>query len=84
MRNKRVLSWSNRLPLNRVGTISKINKAAQRLEQEFEREPTPDEIAEVMEISSDEVGDYIKTGGRHVSLDAPIGEEDEGNMMNVM
>ena len=37
-----------------------------------------------MEISSDEVGDYIKTGGRHISLDAPIGEEEEGNMMNIM
>lgn len=73
-----------RLPANKVGALNKLKQTFAQLEQEFEREPTPDEIAEVMEISSDEVGDYIKTGGRHVSLDAPIGEEDEGNMMNVM
>jgi len=73
-----------RLPANKVGALNKLKQTFAQLEQEFEREPTPDEVAEVMEISSDEVGDYIKTGGRHVSLDAPIGEEDEGNMMNVM
>ena len=73
-----------RLPANKVGALNKLKQTFAQLEQEFEREPTPHEIAEVMEISSDEVGDYIKTGGRHISLDAPIGEEDEGNMMNVM
>jgi RNA polymerase primary sigma factor len=73
-----------RLPANKVGALNKLKQTFAQLEQEFEREPTAEEVAEVMEISSDEVGEYIKTGGRHISLDAPIGEEDEGNMMNVM
>ena len=73
-----------RLPANKVGALNKLKQTFAQLEQEFEREPTEEEIAEVMDISPDEVGDYIKTGGRHVSLDAPIGEEDEGNMMNVL
>ncbi len=73
-----------RLPANKVGALNKLKQTFAQLEQEFEREPTPEEVAEVMEISSDEVGDYIKTGGRHISLDAPIGAEEEGNMMNIM
>jgi RNA polymerase primary sigma factor len=73
-----------RLPANKVGALNKLKQTFAQLEQEFEREPTPEEVAEVMEISSDEVGDYIKTGGRHISLDAPIGPEEEGNMMNIM
>ncbi len=73
-----------RLPANKVGALNKLKQTFAQLEQEFEREPTPEEVAEVMEISSDEVGDYIKTGGRHISLDAPIGAEEEGTMMNIM
>ena len=73
-----------RLPANKVGALNKLKQTFSQLEQEFEREPTAEEVAEVMEISSDEVGEYIKTGGRHISLDAPIGAEEEGNMMNIM
>jgi len=73
-----------RLPANKVGALNKLKQTFSQLEQEFEREPTSEEVAEVMEISSDEVGEYIKTGGRHISLDAPIGAEEEGNMMNIM
>ncbi len=73
-----------RLPANKVGALNKLKQTFAQLEQEFEREPTPEEVAEVMEISPDEVGDYIKTGGRHISLDAPIGAEEEGTMMNIM
>src|SRR5665811_258886 len=59
-----------RLPLNKVGSLNKINKAFSSLEQEFEREPSSDELAELLEISPDEVKATIGIGGRHVSMDA--------------
>jgi len=73
-----------RLPANKVGTINKINKTFSQLEQEFEREPTEDEMAETMEMATSEISDFIKSAGRHMSLDAPIGEEEEGSMLNVL
>jgi RNA polymerase primary sigma factor len=73
-----------RLPANKVGTLNKIGKTFSQLEQEFEREPTEGEMAEVMEMTTSEVADFMKSAGRHMSLDAPIGDDDEGSMLNVL
>lgn len=74
-----------RLPLNKIGSINKINKAFATLEQEFEREPTPDEIAYVLDMNVDEIKDSMRSVGRHVSMDAPIStEEDSGSMYDLM
>jgi len=64
-----------RLPLNRVGTMNKIGKAFSELEQEFEREPSPEEIAEQLELSDFEVSDTLSRSSKHLSLDAPFNEE---------
>ena len=74
-----------RLPLNRIGSISKINKTFSELEQLYEREPTSEEVADLLEISSAEVNDSIKISGRHFSMDAPLSsDEDSNSMMDVM
>jgi RNA polymerase primary sigma factor len=72
-----------RLPLNKIGAINKINKAYARLEQEFEREPNYDEIATLLEISENEVKDSIRNSGRHVSMDAPLMQDEDNNMYDV-
>src|SRR5512147_1568138 len=61
-----------RLPLNQVGSLNKINKAYSRLEQEFEREPTAEELSRVLELPEDKVADTMRVSGRHVSMDAPL------------
>ena len=61
-----------RLPLNKIGSINKINKAYAILEQKFERPPTPEEIAELVELSITEVQQSLKNTGRHISMDAPL------------
>ncbi len=68
-----------RLPLNKIGSINKINKAFARLEQEYERPPTPSELAEVLEMTIDEVKQSIANSGRHVSMDAPLNEDDSSS-----
>lgn len=73
-----------RLPLNKIGSINKINKAYAKLEQEFEREPKADEIAKMLEISEGEVKESIKNSGRHVSMDAPLVQDEENNMYDVL
>ncbi len=74
-----------RLPLNRVGALNKIGKAFSRLEQEFEREPSPEEIAEVLEnMSEDEISDTLKISGRHVSVDAPFVQGEENRLLDVL
>ncbi|NUM51289.1 MAG: RNA polymerase sigma factor RpoD/SigA [Flavobacteriales bacterium] len=74
-----------RLPLNKIGGINKINKTFAMLEQEFEREPTPDEIAQILEVSVEEIKDSMRSIGRHVSMDAPIStDEDSGSMYELM
>jgi len=72
-----------RLPLNKIGAINKINKAYARLEQEFEREPNFEEIALLLEISENEVKDSIRNSGRHVSMDAPLMQDEDNNMYDV-
>jgi len=73
-----------RLPLNRVGTMNKIGKAFSALEQEFEREPSPEEIAQELEISDFEVSDTIQKSGKHLSLDAPFSEEEENRLLDII
>ena len=73
-----------RLPLNRVGSLNKVSKTFSELEQKFEREPTPDELAEFLEISEDEVIDTIKISGRHVSMDAPFAGGEESSLLDVL
>jgi len=74
-----------RLPLNQVGSLNKINKAFSRLEQEFERPPSPEELAEALEVSEDKIKDSLRVAGRHVSMDAPLStKEDGGTLMDVM
>ncbi|MDW7691072.1 sigma-70 family RNA polymerase sigma factor [Flammeovirgaceae bacterium SG7u.111] len=73
-----------RLPLNRVGSLNKISKKFSELEQRFEREPSPDEIAEVLEVTINEVVDTMKISGRHVSMDAPFKSGEENNLYDVM
>lgn len=74
-----------RLPLNQVGALSKIKKTFSKLEQEFEREPSADEIADLLDISRDKVTDSSLISGRHISMDAPFGNDDEsGNLLDVL
>src|ERR1700751_4700566 len=67
-----------RLPLNKIGSINKINKAFAKLQQEFEREPIAEEIALVLEMAPEDVVDTLKISGRHISMDAPLSINDEG------
>ncbi|MFH1000982.1 MAG: sigma-70 family RNA polymerase sigma factor [Bacteroidota bacterium] len=73
-----------RLPLNKIGSINKINKAYAALEQQFEREPKPEEIAKYLEISIDEVKESQKNTGRHVSMDAPLIQDEDNNLYDVL
>ncbi|MBC35312.1 MAG: RNA polymerase subunit sigma [Bacteroidetes bacterium] len=73
-----------RLPLNKIGAINKINKAYAKLEQEYEREPNHDEIADLLECSETEVKESIKNSGRHVSMDAPLVQDEDNNMYDVL
>jgi len=73
-----------RLPLNKIGSINKINRAFSSLEQEFEREPSASELADVLEISVQEVTDSMANSGRHVSVDAPLQDGEDGTMLDLM
>ena len=73
-----------RLPLNKIGSINKVNKAFTKLEQEFEREPSLSEISDLLKISEDDVKETMRTNGRHVSVDAPLVNGEESNMLDVM
>ena len=73
-----------RLPLNRVTSITKISKAFSELEQKFGREPTNDEIANLLDIPIDEIIVARKNSNRHVSMDAPLGDSEEGSLLNIM
>lgn len=73
-----------RLPLNKIGSINKINRTFADLEQKFEREPSVQEIAQALEIAPEEVKDSLKSSVRHVSMDAPIAQEEEGTLYDVI
>jgi RNA polymerase primary sigma factor len=73
-----------RLPLNRVGSLSRINKTFAELEQKFQREPSTEEIAEVIGITVEDVRDNLKVGGRHISMDAPFVTGEENSLIDVL
>lgn len=75
-----------RLPLNRVGNLTKLNKAYRDLEQEFERKPTTEELANILEMSPDEVAYTLQISSRQLSMDAPLmyGDENKSTLMDVL
>ncbi len=75
-----------RLPLNKIGSINKVNRAFSKLEQEFERPPSMEELAEVLEMSLEDVKQTLRNSGRHVSMDAPLtnDESSSGNMYDIL
>ena len=73
-----------RLPLNKVGLTNRIQKAYSQLEQQFEREPSPEELAEVLELDIDEVSSTLGIGGRHISVDTPLSEGEDNTLIDVM
>ncbi len=73
-----------RLPLNRVGALNKIGKAYSSLEQEYEREPSAQELAQELDMDISEVSDTLKISGRHVSMDAPFAQGEENRLLDVL
>ncbi len=70
-----------RLPLNQVGSLNKLNKTFSRLEQQFEREPLPEELSEILELPMDKIKDTMQLSGKHVSVDAPFANGDDNNSL---
>src|SRR5690606_29004989 len=73
-----------RLPLNKVGLTNKIQKAFTQLEQEFEREPSAEELALLLDMDAEEVSATLGIGGRHLSVDTPLSEGEEGTLIDIM
>ena len=73
-----------RLPLNKVGLTNRIQKAFSQLEQQFEREPSAEELAELLEMDLDEVSASLSISARHVSMDTPIAEGEDGTLLDVL
>ena len=73
-----------RLPLNQVGSLNKINKAFGRFEQENERTPSPEELADMLNLPKEKVSDTLRVSGRHVSVDAPFADGEDNNLLDVL
>jgi len=73
-----------RLPLNQVGSLNKINKAFSKFEQEHERRPSSEELADELDLPADKIADTLRVSGRHVSVDAPFAEGEENNLLDVL
>lgn len=73
-----------RLPLNQVGSLNKINKAYSKLEQEYEREPSTEELAEATDIPIEKVADTLRVSGKHISIDAPLIAGEESTLVEVI
>ena len=73
-----------RLPLNQVGSLNKINKAFSKFEQEHERKPSPEELADVLELPADKVADTLRVSGRHISVDAPFVDGEDNSLLDVL
>jgi RNA polymerase primary sigma factor len=73
-----------RLPLNRVGTLNKIGKAFSQLEQEYERDPSTEELAQILDMNAGEITDTLKIAGRHISVDAPFAQGDDNRLLDVL
>lgn len=73
-----------RLPLNQVGSLNKISKALSRFEQDHERRPSAEELAESLEVPVDKIADTLKVSGRHISVDAPFVEGEDNSLLDVL
>lgn len=73
-----------RLPLNQVGSLNKINKAFSRFEQENERCPSPEELADTLDLPAEKVADTLRVSGRHISVDAPFVEGEDNSLLDVL
>jgi RNA polymerase primary sigma factor len=73
-----------RLPLNKIGSLNKINKATARLEQQHERTPNQKEIADELDMTANEVKESMRNAGRHVSMDAPLIQDEDNTMYDVL
>jgi len=73
-----------RLPLNKIGSLNKINKATARLEQRHERTPNQKEIADELDMTTNEVKESMRNAGRHVSMDAPLIQDEDNTMYDVL
>ena len=73
-----------RLPLNKVGLSNRISKAFSQLEQEYEREPTAEEIANLLDLETEEVAASISSASRHISMDQPFAEGEEGSLLDIL
>ncbi len=73
-----------RLPLNQVGSLNKINKALAKFEQEYERAPSPEELAHELSLPKEKVADTLRVAGRHVSVDAPFADGEDNSLLDVL
>ena len=73
-----------RLPLNQVGSLNKINKALSKFEQEYERQPSSEELSEMIDVPKDKISDTLRVSGRHVSVDAPFVEGEDNSLLDVL
>ena len=73
-----------RLPLNQVGSLNKISKALSKFEQENERRPSPEELAERLDVPVEKIADTLKVSGRHISVDAPFVEGEDNSLLDVL
>ncbi|NOY96751.1 MAG: sigma-70 family RNA polymerase sigma factor [Chlorobi bacterium] len=73
-----------RLPLNQVGSLNKINKAFSKFEQEHERKPSPEELADSLDLPAEKVADTLRVSGRHVSVDAPFVDGEDNSLLDVL
>ena len=70
--------------MNQVGSLNKINKAFSKFEQENERTPTPEELAEALDLPKEKVADTLRVSGRHVSVDAPFVDGEDNSLLDVL
>jgi RNA polymerase primary sigma factor len=73
-----------KLPLNKIGSINKVNKAFIELEQKFEREPSVEELSEVLEVAPGDIKEALRSSSRHVSMDAPLTHDEDSNLYDVL
>lgn len=73
-----------RLPLNQSGNVNKINRELNKFEQEYERKPSVDEMAERIDLPEDKIADALKANNKHVSMDAPFADGEDGNLLDIL
>src|SRR6185369_3097588 len=73
-----------RLPLNQVGSLNKISKSYSKLEQEYQREPSPEELSKLLELPQEKIADTMKVSGKHISMDAPFVQGEENSLLDVL